>query len=754
MEPDYELAELGVVRGAAWPIESLDRFGSQQLVELALSSGDQDYQIYLAEYAKIFDREREILWEITAADDRFAKALMLSNRLVADKVRAHLPIWQQQRRNKIIRRLEHTLYRYLARAVGRTTPNGLWAGVCLFDQSDRSECVKRLAEYDFAPDLRPFQSILRWLGKQSIYRASSYWQANPTLKRMDDTWQFWARSSTDEAGWCQIAGNESIDLCLQTIIELPPVLWSEIVTRIDGLTPTAASDWLNQLIDIGAIVGGLDLPVRFDTVWDALVESGEKLIDADRDLWYKTLDRLTFLCFDLSISWDQIDIPTLSVYLDETREAISHLVRELAIPVDQIELPDVILHCDLLLPWRITLDRERINRLATTIATYSRDWLDQTSPSMQFRRQQRAYLQAQLNEGIELNSIEFTNLIPTDYEQIKSVVMQDPEMVDCLQKWVELLNQSADSVYLKPQQAPISNRVATAPLGCFYFTPLTDWQLIISGIDDDPARAFTRFGKLLDTDERLHSWLRQKLVEISVKHQLDIVEIQTHFADNPNPIARSQIMAKTIDLWGADPNSLSWRSARITFNQRTQTPVLSIPSQPQPIAVFFFCAANIGAIDPFANLLLYTGFQERPSYFQSIETLINTQLEKTTSTPQISLNTGEIIRSRQTTLSQELLQEMIALSPPDRYLIWQKMARDFGWSKLLNIRVDNEPSLLIKSDSPLALAAAFKSIKPNTKFAIVEEVIDLPWLVDQDGQHYFAEFAMPFQRSKHGWSDC
>ena len=84
MEPDYELAELGVVRGAAWPIESLDRFGSQQLVELALSSGDRDYQIYLAEYAKTFEREREILWEITAADDRFAKALMLSNRLVAD----------------------------------------------------------------------------------------------------------------------------------------------------------------------------------------------------------------------------------------------------------------------------------------------------------------------------------------------------------------------------------------------------------------------------------------------------------------------------------------------------------------------------------------------------------------------------------------------------------------------------------------------------------------------------------------------
>jgi hypothetical protein len=752
MEPDYELADLGVVRGAAWPIECLDRFGSQELVELALSSDDRDCQIYLAKYAEIFDREREILWEITAADDRFLKALMLSNRLVSDQVRAYLPRWQHQPRNKRIRRLEHTLYRYLARAVGRTTPNGLWAGVCLFTSDDRSECVTTVAEYAFAPDLRPFQSILRWLGNRSIYRESSYWQVNPTLKRLDDNWQFWARSSTEEAGWCQIAGNESIDQCLQTIIDLPPLLWSELVTKIDLFTPIETGEWLDQLIDIGAIVGGLDLPVRFDTVWDGLVESAEQLIGTDRDLWDQALDYLTFLCFDLSVNWDEIDSPRLSVYLDQARQTIRHLAIELAIPIDQIELPDLILHCDLLLPWQISIDRNRIDRLATTISIYHRDWLDQISPSMQFRQQQRAYLQAQLTKGVELNSIEFTNLLPTDDEQIESMIMNDPEMLDCLQKWVELLNQSTESVYLKPQQESSGNTIAIAPLGCFYFTPVSNWQLIISGIDDDPARAFTRFGKFLDTKERLHDWLRQKLVEISVKNQIDIVEIQTHFEGNPNPLARSQIVAETIDLWGADPNSLSLASAQIIFDQTTKTPLLSMPSRSRPIAIFFFCAANIGAIDPFVSLLLYTGFQERSSYFKSIEMLTNADLG-TICTPQIILENNEIIRPKQTILNQELLQQMISLLPQDRYLRWQKMARDFGWSNLLNIRVDREPSLLIKSDSPLALEAIFKSIKPNTNFAIVEEIIDLPWLVDRAGQHYFAEFALPFQRAKHGWSD-
>jgi hypothetical protein len=754
MEKDFELADVGVVRGAAWPIESLDRFGTQELVELALSSTDsRDDRIYLSKYAEIFDREREILWEITAADDRFAKALMLSNRLVADKVRAYIPTWQQQPRNKIIRRLEHTLYRYLARAVGRTTPNGLWAGVCLFDRGDRSECVERLAEYAFAPDLRPFQSILSRLGKRSIYRESSYWQVNPTLKRLDRTWQFWARNPTDEAGWCQIAANESIDLCLQTIIDLPPLLWSEIVNQIALLTPTEAGNWLDKLIDVGAIVGSLDLPTRFDTVWDGLVESGEKLIDADRDLWYATLDRLTFLCFDLSISWDEIEMPRLGVYLDEAREAISNLVVELAIPIEEIELPDAILHCDLRLPWQITLDCEKFDRLATTIATYNRDWLDRTSPSMQLRRQQRANLQSQLTEGIALNSIDFTSQIQTEWEEIKSVTMKDPIITNCLQNWTELLNQSTENVYLKTEDNLVIDRLATAPLGCFYFTPLADWQLVVSGIDDDPARAFARFGKLLDSNDELSDWLRQALTEIESKHQLTFVELQVPFESNPNVIARCKFVEQTIDLWSVNPQGLSLRSARIEIEPLSQTPVLSIPSLPDPIAIFFFSTANIGAIDPIANLLLHTGFQERPSYFQSIEMSTVLRSDTTICTPRIKLESGEIIRPRRTVLDRESIQKIIYNSPPERYQIWQQMAQKFGWSKLVNLQVDRQPSLLIKSDSPLALEAAFKSLKPDTQSLIIEEVIDLPWVIDRDGKHYFAEFAMPFQRSKHGWSD-
>jgi hypothetical protein len=753
MKPDYELPDVGVVRGAAWPIESLDRFGSQDLVELALSSGDRDYQIYLAKYAEILDHEREILWEITAADDQFVKALMLSNRLVADKVRDYLPKWQHQSRNKIIRRLEHTLYRYLARSVGRTTPNGLWAGVCLFDRGDRSECVETAAGYAFAPDLRPFQSILIRLGTQSIYRQNSYWQTNPTLKRLEHTWQFWARTPTDAAGWCQIAANESIDLCLQTILNLPPLLGSEIAIKIDRISPTAAANWLDPLIDVGAIVGGLDLPTRFDTVWDGLVESGEKLIGADRDLWDLTIDRLHTLCLELSSRWDKIDAVELAAYLDEAQAAIIELVVELAIPIAEIELPAAILHCDLRLPWQITIDREKFDQLATTIATYNRDWLDRTSPSMQLRRKQRADLQSHLAAAIELNSIDFTVQIQTEWDEIRSVAMNDPVMTSCLQNWTGILNQSTEDVYLKTEDNPVIDRLATAPLGCFYFTPVADWQLLVSGIDDDPARAFARFGKILDSNNELSDWLRQVLKEIESNYQLTFVELQVPFLSNPNVIARCKFVEKTIDLWCANPQSLSLASARIEVDQHSQAPFLSISSLPDPIAVFFFCTANISVIDPIASLFLHTGFQERPSHFQLIEMSSILASNLTICTPRIKLDRGEIIRPRRTFLNQASIQQIIAISPPERYQIWQQMAQDFGWSNLVNLQIDRQPSLLIKSDSPLALAAAFKSLKPETQSVMIEEVIDLPWLIDRDGQHYFAEFAMPFQRSKHGWSD-
>jgi Lantibiotic dehydratase, N terminus len=753
IEQNFELTDVGVVRGAAWSIESLDPFGCQELVQLAFSStADLNPHRYLTLYAEIFDREREILWEITAADDRFMKALILSNRLVADKVREYLPKWQQQPRNKTIRRLEHTLYRYLARAVGRTTPNGLWAGVGLFHCSERSDCVETAAEYAFAPDLRPFQSILRALGTRSIYRQNSYWQVNPTLNRLDDAWQFWVRNATDDAGWCQIAASESIDLCLQTMLTLPPLLGGEIVTQIDRMSPPAASDWLDALIDVGAIVGGLDLPSRFDTVWDGLVASGEKLLGTDRDLWELTIDRLYSLCGELNSHLDEIDAVDLAVYLDEAREAIIELVVELAIPVTEIDLPDTILHCDLLLPWQITLDRHKFDRLATTIGTYNRDWLDRTSPSMQFRRKQRTDLQSQLAEGIELSSSEFTSQIKTDWDDISSMMMTDPATIDRLQNWAELLNQSTENVYLKTEVNPVHDLISTAPLGCFYFTPVGDWQLIIRGIDDDPARAFVRFGKLLDNKAKLSDWMQQALVKIESKHYLKLVELLVPFESNPNVLARCQFLNQNIDLWGANPDSLSLRLASIGIDRHSQAPVLLIPSLPNPIAIFFCCSANIGAIDPIANLMLHTGFQERPNYFQSIDLLANPNSDRPIYTPRIKLESEEIIRPRRTVLDRESIQKIIDSSPPERYQIWQQMARDLGWSKLLNLQVDRQPSLLIKSSSPLSLEAAFKSFKLDTQSVIVEEIIDLPWLTDRAGKHYFTEFAMPFQRSQHGWS--
>src|SRR4051812_4705398 len=116
-----ELAPAAVIRAAAWPIESLDVFGDRE--RAARHS--------VIAYEDAIDRERAALWERTAADPRFMKALVFASPSLLQRVQQRAAAGPRASRTKRVRHLETSLYRYLARASTCTTPHGLWAGVTL-----------------------------------------------------------------------------------------------------------------------------------------------------------------------------------------------------------------------------------------------------------------------------------------------------------------------------------------------------------------------------------------------------------------------------------------------------------------------------------------------------------------------------------------------------------------------------------------------------------------------------------------------
>lgn len=768
---EIEFAPVGVFRAAAWSIESLDLFGSRELARLSLSATTESLrQEYLTTYDRVFQQERQQLWKMTAADERFMKALYLSNSIVAQKAREYLALWQQHSYNKTIRRLENTLYRYLARAVGRTTPNGLWAGVGLvrFTQTQTSVATQLSAsQYSFTPDLRPFQAILRGLSGRSTYRNKSNWQINPTVQlNPSGNWQFGARMETGALQRCEITRTPSVDFILTQLIKLAPMRLVEIVGRIqavpDCIQVIGLSDnvyaLLNDLIDAGVLLGGLDLPQQFETVWQALTTVSQQLVPDDSLLWDETVAQLQSLCTELAANLEKIAIEELEYCLQLARHSIIELAQGLEVQLG--ELPEPILHCDLGLPFEVHLSPAHHRFLLNTLESYDGDWLKGISPSMALRRKQRQQLQQQLTSKLPLGTIAFQADLQADWRFLQTHSSPDftSEIANCLQIWESLLSSAESDVAIQPNTQASHDLSATAPLGCLYVFPHQDFQLVVVGVDDDPARAFTRFGRILDRENELHTWLQQQLQEIASQHGLQFAELQVPFESNPNVLARGKFLDLGINLWSVDQNGtylnnhIGLNDASLGLDSITQLPVVHIPSRLKPLVILWFSAANIAANDPIADFLLYTGFQERPIYVPASSMPKAIELSQPMYSPRIHLANGAVIQPRRTVLSGERLQDLIQSLPPDRYLKWQALAVQYGWSELLNIQVDYEPPLLGRRDSPLMLQAIFKSVDETSEWIIVEEVEYVPWLVDEHNRHYFTELALPFQRSQHGWS--
>ncbi|MEH2158437.1 lantibiotic dehydratase [Nostoc sp.] len=751
----FELAPVGILRAAAWPIESIQGFGNQELASLALAASrtkDADiWKEYATAYQQVHEDNRQQLWQMTAADSWFMKALLLSNpALVTEVQRAALQ--GQGKRTKKIRHLETALYRYLARAAGRTTPYGLWAGVSLVEFTKTAQHNQAEAQYSFTPDLRPFQTILRSLAQRSIYRQRATWRLNPTLKRQaDGSWRFWGRTPEGLVEQREIESQEIVDILLEELTKLD-------LGTLDELTKTVAAsprwnhaagiqDILHLFIDGGVLLGGLDLPQRFENCWEALAVVTDKLIEPDRGLWNSAIQELHSLCDTLAAKLDFISLDALADYLQQAKTYIQELAQ--ALNVSLLQLSDLVLHCDLGLPFRISIDEAQQNILLQTLADYERCWIQGASPASAMRMAFRERLKQEFAEGIALGDLKSTLVseMRTGHRH--------PEVITRLEAWERSLSQNQEVVVLESSSNSPKSALSTAPFGCLFVGVFESFQLVVHGISDDPVPIFARFQDLFNGNNLLYSWFQQRLDCLASQHQIQVAELQSPFEPNPNVLARPNFNILPIELWGANKDSLSLVDAEIFLDPKTQLPFLKLRSaSPNPVAVFWFSLAAVNARDPISEQLLWTTFQDNPmAIFRAATVPMPIELTTPRFTPRVQLPKEAIIRPRRTVLSGQVLAELAKLDGIERFARWQQLAAEYGWPMLLNLQIEDKPSLLLHRDSPLALESFFKKdLHKHTRWLIVEELVNQPWLVDSKGQHYMAELALPFARAEHGWS--
>lgn len=765
MTNDYfQLAPAGILRAAAWPIETIRGFGNQELANLALAASrnsDADtWKEYTTAYQQIHCQEREHLWQITAGDTWFMKALLLSNPSLVTEVQRGLPL-RQEKRTKKIRHLETALYRYLARAAGRTTPYGLWAGVSLVEFGKTAQQKSTKAQYCFTPDLRPWQRLLKAIAQRPQYRQTAAWRLNPTLKRRTDgVWQFWARTVDGLVEQREMDSQEIVDTLFAELTKIEHGTLDKLSQIIAASShwnyTTKIQDILHIFIDDGVLVGGLDLPYRFADSWEALAAVTDKLIASDRHFWSQAVEKIHDLCIHLGMQLEVISLTTLIEHLQQAKEWIQELAQGLGVELTQLPAP--VLHCDLGLPLQITIDEEEQNSLLQTLQDYEDYWIQGFSPASALRMVFREQLQQIFATGVPLSNLKSIPVAKM------ATAHSHPVVVNRIAAWERWLSHNTEEVVLKLSNLPESS-LSTAPFGCLFvglfatdklgdqsfsaFTP------VIYGVSDEPVRFFARFGDLLKGNDILHSWFQKQLQDLATQHQIQVAELQTPFERNPNVLARPNFGIMPIELWGASVDTPSLTDAQIFIDTRTQLPFLKLRSLSQPVAVFWFSLGAIASSDPICEQLLWTTFQDNPmAIFRAATQPMQIELTSPRFTPRVRLPQEAILRPRRTVLSGKTLTELAQLPAMERFAQWQQLAAQYHWPMLLNLQIAGQHSLLVHRDSPLAIESFFKNnLHTQTPWLIVEELINQPWLVDSQGKHYMAELALPFTRTQHGWSE-
>jgi len=773
-------APVGILRAAAWPIETLADFGSEALARLALEVGDLSGrtldQTYLELWQETVARERQLLWRATADDPRFLKALLFSNPTLYERVRRasarrHGPV------TKALRKLEFTLYRYLARAVGRTTPLGLWAGVSTVPFSNQGLRRSTAPRYAVAPDLRPFETLLRALATREPYRTSALRTLNPTLQASaGGGWEFWARGRSGGVERRRIAHSRELAAVLDVLADGTRGTLTELSRRVLGARRKAGAEcpdsevigrMLEALADGGALIGGLALPSRYSTAWEALQSAEAELADADRRHWRAARTALHEICTALADGLEAMPVERIETLMSAAEAEVRRLADALGATMPAMNYPA--LRCDLGAPFEVSLDLAQRKQLLETLRDYEIAWIRAASPWTAWRRLRHAERLRRLALGVPLGGVVASSTAGDGLEVFEA------ELRARLDEWQRTIGSAADDVVLDARPASADARGAptnplvqaeqagdsldntsSSPLGCLYVGLQEDFALDVRGVSDDAATAFARFATALGTTEALTSWLSRSLIDLEAEHGIEMVELDAPFEPNPNALARPLLECPVADPWNTGRlQDTALVGGVIRIDARTRLPLLSLRDRPRPIAVFSFASAHLAAIDPVAGQLLETTFHETTSgSFQALAAALPAEIDTPRYSPRIRLGGGAVIRRRRTVIDGTKLRQLAVRSPWQRYIHWQHLAAEHGWPELLSVSLTGRAPLPMRRSSPLALDALFKGI-PDCKpedYLVVEELPSSPWLKDAAGQRYVADLALPFARQEHGWS--
>ncbi|WP_448191601.1 lantibiotic dehydratase [Azospirillum sp. sgz301742] len=712
MTAPHELAPRVVVRAALWPIETLCGLSDPALADAA--RGAVTDEAFAGLHAEAMRRQQRRLATATIDDPGFAAALALANPTAYRRLAAR-PMTPD--RDKRSRQTERTLYRYLARAVWRTTPYGLWAGTALAAWGTHTAIVPVPGRRCVTPDLAAFAALFAALTSRPAYAMRGRFKLNPTLRRGGTPQPHWYFQQGNV--WRAARGTPALDAAIAALADGRPRRFAECA-RLAGAA------CCRGLLDAGLLVGGVTFPRRFATVWEALKRAGDQLAEPERGAWRRMVAETRRIC--RAVDGDA-SAPTILTAQERLLDGLRGMARQFGVP----EPAAAGLRCDAALPFRVTLGTDWRRRLTDALADAERFEAGQSVTAMAARLYARRRL-----EGGEAQP-------PSpgaDWRDLLAAAGADHDALARIEHLEHALGGDG-----RLDAPPAASFVSSAAAGTLMLR-LGAGEAAIAGSSAEPALAFGRFTGLFGTTggwRALVAWAARTVTETAQARGAQACELVPPKGTVHNTLARPQLgRLPVLDYWGVEPDQLPCRHLVPTPDTADGQMVVATEDGSR-LVVSLFSVLDLGGGDPASEALLFSsGRVHVPGL---AEELVPFPSERTGGrvSPALRLSGGTAVRPSRLHLRGEELTALLVGSAASRFRAWQRLAARHHLPELVVLTPAEDAPILIHRDSPLAFDAALKGCGPDLPLLVLTLPADGFLLTDAKGRRYATEIGLPWR---------
>lgn len=681
--------------------------------------------------------------------------------------------WQAARREPTDRRkrerLHSTLHRYLMRAVGRATPNSLWAGIALESMDRDASAPLTVAPAApltrVSPALAVFARALQAMTIRRPWNESVPMRLNPTLRRADSGWEF---GTFVDGFWClrRVADHPAVASMASRLSTAESACLGEIESAlchdVPDLAPTVARQIVDALVEGGILWPAAAMPAIYADTWQALDGIITTLPPSEAPLWRQCRAALARIAGDIEASIDLLDPEALRRRLDDAREAANAVFSRYGSSVLPAE--DVLV-LDRTAPFRFAISRALASTLEDRVRTYwrfDRFGLGKIETQAGMRRLFGACDRGPLRLHEFLPGADSEGHGPgTQSWEDRVFAKAAGDLVvrarDAFVRWEQEIEPAFAHPLHRLQAADMSDTDAVLPPGSALFligSSGSDLVVRLGGVTPEPCFFYARFSYLFGADERAPdaflAWHRAGIRAIESRWpQLQFCDLAIRNHRSPNVTARPRTSSRLIDPLD---DGATLRDATLAWN-RSRYPVLSVAGETRRLIPSARSAAYLTGLDRFASVLASVAvFLGRPALLAPMPRF-SREIATWRHLPRLVLGDTAISPERWT--PPDIARSLAKAQGAERFVLWRRFVREARLPDFVHaFHGRHQTESLLTADSALAIECLAQDLKAQGPSLRLQEVFPPPdqFIVrDATGQRYLAELAVSWHGDADFW---